>query len=74
MSSIKTFATSIIVALGIGGAALAGAGTAAALTDQPGQPHITPSPSFAPQHTASAPGTGGFLGAPGRHKYRGHSG
>jgi hypothetical protein len=78
MTSIKTYTAGIIAALGIAGAALAGAGTAAALTDQPGQPNITPSPSFAPRHVDPAPGIDGdilhgYLGSPGRHHY-GHRG
>lgn len=75
MTNFKTYTASIIAALGIAGAALAGAAPAAALTGQPGQPNITPSPSFAPQHTAvpAFDFSRGGLGSPGRHKY-GHRG
>lgn len=76
MTNFKTYTVGVIAALGIAGAALAGAAPAAAFTDQPGQPNITPSPSYAPQHSAAPAfdfNHGGGLGAPGRHKY-GHRG
>lgn len=76
MLKFTTFTAGIIAALGIAGASLAGAGTASALTGQPGQPTITPSPSFAPQAIAPAPGFSGdfpygYLGHPGRHHHGG---
>jgi hypothetical protein len=74
MTNFKGYTAGIIAAFGIAGAALAGAGTAAAMTDQPGQPHITPSPSFAPRHTEPALGFGGGLGSPGRHRHINHGG
>lgn len=58
MANIKTYTAGIIAALGVAGAALAGAGTASALTDQPniivpnqpGQSIVRPSLKFTPPH------------------------
>ncbi len=65
MTNIKTYTAGIIAALGIAGAALLGAGTAAAATDGgpntsqnevPAPGHIITSPHFAPQHVDPAIG------------------
>ncbi len=66
MTNIKTYTAGIIAALGIAGAALVSAGTAAALTDGgqqnttqnqvPGTGHVLTSPDFAPQHVDPAIG------------------